>query len=291
LSTLTKILIVLLAISSIFLCGIVVTYVGSSANYKQLYEDEQAKYQSAKQRETEAKKEQNTAKETSDKEKELLNSQIADLEAKITTSNSELTSAKAALEDANRRVNNWSTITNNYAQTNEQQAQLLKDTLAENAKNKEDLIGTQSKLEESTTALREKLAVIVQLETKNKQLLEEKTLLQDRLDKSLQAVNKTITTPVTVSSSSDKAQMAPAVVPVNLKGKITATDLKNSTVEISLGAADGVKKNMRFHIIREKDNSFVADLVIFELDQDKAAGTLEIVQKTPVIGDTVNTNI
>ena len=36
-STLTKILIVLLTLSSIFLCGIVVTYVGNADNYRQKY--------------------------------------------------------------------------------------------------------------------------------------------------------------------------------------------------------------------------------------------------------------
>ena len=36
-STLTKILIVLLTLSSIFLCGIVVTYVANADNYRQKY--------------------------------------------------------------------------------------------------------------------------------------------------------------------------------------------------------------------------------------------------------------
>ena len=36
-SPLTKILIVLLTLSSIFLCGIVVTYVGNADNYKEQY--------------------------------------------------------------------------------------------------------------------------------------------------------------------------------------------------------------------------------------------------------------
>ena len=38
-STLTKILIVLLTLSSIFLCGIVVTYVANADNYRQKYDD------------------------------------------------------------------------------------------------------------------------------------------------------------------------------------------------------------------------------------------------------------
>ena len=48
LSTLTKALIVLLTLSSIFLCGIVVTYVASANNYKQKYEDQVKEVQAAK---------------------------------------------------------------------------------------------------------------------------------------------------------------------------------------------------------------------------------------------------
>jgi peptidoglycan hydrolase CwlO-like protein len=291
LSTLTKILVVLLAISSIFLCGIVATYVGNSANYKQMYDDEHSKYQSAKQRENSAIDESKTTKAEADKQKEELNTQIADLKSQIEKSNTELTSAKLALDAANQRVNNWASITNNYSQTNEQQAQLLKDTITEMTTAKTNLTETQSRLDETTTALIEKNAIIAQLQADSKRLLEEKTSLQNRLDRSLQASNTTISTPMSVTPSSDKAQLAAPVVPLNLKGKISARDLKNSTVEISIGATDGVRKNMRFHIIREKDNSFVADLVIFEVGQDKAAGTLEIVQKTPELGDTVSTNI
>ena len=38
-STLTKVLIVLLTIASIFLCGIVVTYVSNAENYRQRFND------------------------------------------------------------------------------------------------------------------------------------------------------------------------------------------------------------------------------------------------------------
>ena len=38
-STLTKILVVLLAAASLFLCGIVVTYVATTSNYKNAYDD------------------------------------------------------------------------------------------------------------------------------------------------------------------------------------------------------------------------------------------------------------
>jgi len=41
LSTLTKILVVLLSLFAIFLCGLTVSYVGSANNYKSLYEGEQ----------------------------------------------------------------------------------------------------------------------------------------------------------------------------------------------------------------------------------------------------------
>ena len=47
-STLTKVLIIVLSVSSIFLCGIVATYVGSASDYKERYETVNAQLGKAK---------------------------------------------------------------------------------------------------------------------------------------------------------------------------------------------------------------------------------------------------
>ena len=62
-STLTKVLIVLLTLASIFLCGIVVTYVANAADFKEKYDNQQSRYQAADRRATNAEENFNKLKE------------------------------------------------------------------------------------------------------------------------------------------------------------------------------------------------------------------------------------
>jgi len=70
-------------------------------------------------------------------------------------------------------------------------------------------------------------------------------------------------------------------------------DLKNLLAEISIGAADGVKKGMRFHATR--DSKFICDVVVLDVEPDKALGWLELLQDQPQdkpkAGDAVSTNL
>ena len=120
------------------------------------------------------------------------------------------------------------------------------------------------------------------------QLLEEKTALQSGLNQSMQRTGKIITAPP-ITTTTDRAQVAPPAVDIGLKGRINAVNLETNLAEISIGAANGVKQGMRFHAIR--GDKFICDIVIFEVDPDKAIGKLELIQETPKAGDIVSTNL
>jgi len=79
LSTLTKVLIVLLTVFSLFLCGIVVTYVANAENQRKRADTLQQQVQSAKQRQQSAMESEAKLKEEADAQKADLNKQIADL--------------------------------------------------------------------------------------------------------------------------------------------------------------------------------------------------------------------
>ena len=74
-----------------------------------------------------------------------------------------------------------------------------------------------------------------------------------------------------------------------LEGNVRAVNMQKSLVEISIGAANGVKKNMVFHVTR--GDKFICDLRIFEVDNDKAVGIPELVQEPPQAGDIISTNL
>jgi hypothetical protein len=66
-----------------------------------------------------------------------------------------------------------------------------------------------------------------------------------------------------------------------VQGKITA--IEGKLVTLSIGKADGIQKGMIFHVTR--NDAFICDIKITEVDAEVSAGTLQLVQQQPQIGD------
>jgi DNA repair exonuclease SbcCD ATPase subunit len=261
LSTLTKVLIVLLTIASIFLCGIVVTYVASAVDYKERYDNLSGQYSRAQAEEENARSQFNELKNRTDEEKLAINEQMAALQQQIGSLRAELKQTQIDRDDARRREDSWEAQTKDFAKTVEANNQLRADAEAELKTVTADLIREQSEHKQTSTALLEKMAIIAVLEDKSKQLLEERTDLQSRLDRMLQQYGKLV--------------------------------LPNKLAEISIGEADGVKEGMRFHATR--GDAFVCDVVILDVEPEKAVGWLELlkegVEDQPRVNDQVSTNL
>jgi len=290
LSTLTKILIVLLTLSSIFLCGIVVTYVANADNYRQKYDNLKDERDSLDKKVQDYTKQVNEALEQKKQVENKLSSEITSLKAEkgeLQTNFDNAEREKAALL---QKVNSWTSITKDFYQTTDKQGQLLKNTLEELNKVQTEQISQRKELNETTAALVEKMAIIETLQAENKRIQEEKTELQNRLDKFLQPIGKTAAAAVPVTPREEAARPATTEArDIALQGLVTAVDLKNSMATISIGTADGVKEGMRFHVTR--GNEFLCDILIIDADTKEAVGALELVQQQPNVGDTVSTNL
>jgi len=292
LSTLTKVLIVLLTLSSIFLCGIVVTYVANAENYRQMYNRLRVQKDAAVESEKQAQKEFNNIKDEMARQKTERDKEKADLQIEVDQLTNDLDVAKRQTAALIEEAGKWKAITRDFYDTNDKQRQLLEDTLAKLKTIEAEQIQADKELNETTAALREKMAIIDDLEKQSKQLLEEKTDLQNRLDQLLQKAGKTVSAPVSVTPIKEKVRVAPPTVDIGLKGLITTVDMENSLAEISIGAASGVKPNMKFHVTRA--NKFICDIVILDVEPEKAIGTLELMDVTkeqPKAGDNVSTNL
>lgn len=289
-STLTKILIVLLTLSSIFLCGIVVTYVANADNYRQKYNNLRADKDSL------SKKVKNLTKQVNEKieQKKLLedklSSEIASLKVEIGKLQADLDNAEREKAVLLQKVNNWTSIVQDFRETNDDQGRLLEETLDQLKKVQAEQIKDRKELNETTAALVEKMAIVETLEARAKRLIEEKTELQNRLDRFLQPLGKVAAVPVPITPEKAVARpAAPAAEDIALQGLVTAVDLKNSMASISIGTADGVKEGMKFHVIR--GDEFICDILIIDIDAEEAVGILELVQKQPKVGDNVSTNL
>jgi hypothetical protein len=289
LSTLTKILIVLLTISSIFLCGIVVAYVGSADNYKEAFESRKNEVNRLRQSEQAKEKELNDAVNKFQERENELNQTIKSLQGQTIQLKTELADAKRSRDDAIQRLNNWAGITEDFQKTNQQQGEMLKKALAEVVQLNASQDHNQKELQDRALAILEKMALIDQLEKESRRLREQNTELQKKLDQLTQQYGKTVSIPAPVTQITEKAQAAPPVTNIGLKGVINDVNMVNSWAEISIGSADGVRNNMTFHVTR--NGKFICDIVIFSVDTDKAIGKLELVQETPKVGDLVSTNL
>jgi len=292
LSTLTKILIVLLTISSIFLCGIVVTYVANAEDYRQKYVDLNNRERAARENERNTREQLNKTIEQAAEREQKLKSDIAALEIQVGQLNTKLTEAERLKAGLIEEAGKWKAITRAFYDTNDKQRQLLEDTLAELRTIEAELIGEQREHKETTTALIEKMSIVAQLEERTKRLLEEKTELQSKSDQFLQQFGKVAAAPVPVTPIREKARVAPVTRDIALEGLIAEVDLENSLAQISIGAADGVKAGMRFHVVR--GDEFICDILIFDVEAEKAIGVLELMEATqqrPRAGDNVSTNL
>ncbi len=291
-STLTKVLIVLLTLSSIFLCGIVVTYVANADNYRQKYLDEKRVKDAKVESEKQAQKDFNDIKNKMDTQKTELGNEIAALDRKKRELETDLTEAIRRADEKDLLASKWEDLTIEFTKTNESQRQWLEDTLAKLKAIEVEQIEGDKELKETTAALIEKMTIIETLEKQSKFLLEEKTYLQNELDKLLRRSGRAVAPPVPVTPTKEKVRVAPPTVDIGLKGLITTVDLENSLAEISIGAASGVKPNMKFHVTRV--DRFICDIVILDVEPEKAIGTLELMDVTkeqPKAGDNVSTNL
>ena len=292
-STLTKVLIVLLTFASIFLCAIVVTYVASADDYKQKFVNQSNSYQAAVKSEENANKQLNNTIDDKKIETDKLGEQIASLENDINKLESDLANAERDRDDATQKVNSWAAIVMDFSKTIENNEKLAKGALAERDLKEAELIKQGKDLKDTTAALMENMAIVRQLQEESKRLLEEKTELQDKLDQYLRQYGKAIAEPMPVTAVQEAARLTPPTKDIDLNGSITEVDLKNLLAEISIGEADGVKEGMRFHLTR--GDKFICDIVILDVWPEKAVGWLELLQdqpqNQPKIDDKISTNL
>jgi predicted nucleic acid-binding Zn-ribbon protein len=290
LSTLTKVLIVLLTVFSVFLCGIVVTYVGNADSYKRKHEEVQSQLQAAKAKLNAAQEDSTKKAEDADLQKKQFEDQISAISIKMTELQGKLDEAEREKSLLLQKVNSWASITKDFYQTTDKQGQLLQNTLGELDKLQQEQVKQRKQLEETTASAIEKMAIITTLQQNSKRLLEEKKDLENKLNQFLRQYGKVVVAAEPVTAR--KAAVMPAgagMKDIGLGGQITAVDLKNSLAEISIGSADGVKQDMKFHVTR--GDKFICDILILDVDAEKAVGILELMQDRPKVGDKVSTNL
>jgi len=286
LSTLTKTLIILVTLSSILLCGIVVTYVANADNYRQKYEAIKTDKDGLAKKVANLTEQVNKNLEQKKRAESRLNSEASSLRVEVGELKTKLANSEREKGALLQKVNGWASVVENFTQTNDKQGQLLTDTLEKLNNLQTNQVKQRKELSETTQALVEKMAIIETIEAEKRRLEEEKAELQGGLVGGTRSAS--VPTPVT-KPRQDARPVSSVVSEMALNGLIKVVDLKNSMVSISIGSVDGVKEGMKFHATR--GNEFICDILIIDVEPEAAVGVLELVQKQPRVGDSVTTNL
>ncbi len=282
-STLTKILIVLLSLFTIFLCGTVVTYVSTAKNYKTAYENTKKELMALKQSNREYKKQLEEKKLAMETLNDKLDKKIAAITSERNLLRDNLKNAERSKIALDEKVQNLASAALKFEQTVGGMEQSLKATRAELDQARADGIKLSKNLNEITASLEQKMAQLKTLEDERKRLLEEKANMEKEMTSD--STSNVVFEPVTQIQDRANQAIAPAQN-VSIDGVITAVEGTMAT--ISVGSADGVSRGMVFHVV--SNDGFLCDIKITDVDTEVSAGTLQLVQKMPAVGDTASTS-
>jgi DNA repair exonuclease SbcCD ATPase subunit len=267
--------------------------VASAENFKDKYDTASRQLRTARQNEDAATDQFNDLKKRTDEEKLKLSGDISALQQQVAALKADVTKLEIEKDMVLRKEGNLVSVMKELTAANDNQRQLLENALDAQKNLNAELIKERKQLDDATAALLEKSAIIAQLQGKLKGMIEDNAMLQNTLDKYLRQYGKAFVQPAPVTQVREAVRVTPPVTDIDLKGSLTAVDLKNHLAELSIGAAEGVKEGMRFHATR--DSAFVCDVVILEVEPDKSVGWLELLQEQPQnqprAGDVVSTSL
>jgi len=284
LSTLTKILAVLLSLFSIFLCGMMVTFVGSTKNFKGLYEEQRNLAQYAQAELAERDKQFNAQLQKFKEMESRLLDEIATLETEKNTLVADLRQVERLSAQYQSQADSWKGVMTGFEQSVRNLQASLQQTQQQLDSTRAQSIKDQKELNQITADLYARIVQLRAMEAERRRLLEQKT----ELEQQILALSGGVSRVEPVTPTTETARPAASLTTASdIKGMVK--DVDESLVHLSVGSADGVRENMVFHITR--GSQFLCDVVITHVDIDQSAGVMQLVQQRPRVGDTAGTQL
>ncbi|MCE5185744.1 MAG: HlyD family secretion protein [Planctomycetaceae bacterium] len=283
-SILTKILVVLLSIFSILLCGMIVTFVGNTNNYKAGLENEKHTT-SVLQADNATKTELFNAqvKKTEELQKKY-DTDLQAIEGERNNLMADLRTAQRLAQQYQAQSDSWKGVLGGFEQSVRNLQASLSQTQQQLDQARAQGIKDQKDLNQITADLYEKIVQVQSMEAERRRLLEQKTELEKQIASS--PTRTAAVQPVTpLRGAAVPAQ--PSGAGMDIKGLVVGVDRNMAT--LSVGSADGVKEGTVLHVTR--GDRFLCDVVVTNVDINQSAGVLELVQQAPQSGDTVSTQL
>jgi len=275
LSTLGKILTVLVVLVSVAVAVLVASEVVLRENWKARYDEEHGLFQKALEQ-------RDHAVQQRDKEYANWEAHRAQLEQKINTLTSGL----------NDKTNTISLLTE---ENNSQEKRLqelveqlkgLKDSLAQEVATRD---GYRNERDQAVKAKHELETMYAELDAKYRQAMDDIQNLRENLrqaNEELAAVKSKLAY-VLQQPGVEMPKEVPAVPDQRIKGLVTSADNEARVAEINLGSDDGVVKGMKFYVYNEGQSKYLATLEVTRVSNDSAAGELSVIRGDVKVNDHV----
>lgn len=285
-SQITKILVVLLSLFSIFLCGAMVAFVVNTNNYKELYENQQQICKTLQaENATYGRQYDEQMKKTAELEAQL-RQEIQALQDQNNQLAADLKNSQRTAQEYLAKSDAWKGVMTGFEQSVRNLQESLRLTQSQLDQARAQGIKDQKELNQITAALHEKIVQLQSLEAERRRLLEQKKDFETKVS-GLASGTETLTANIVTPVLGQARSLSPVTYGSDITGVLV--DVSQGMATLSVGSADGVQKGMIFHVSR--GNQFLCDVVITNVDVNKSAGVLELVQQQPRIGDAASTKL
>jgi len=276
LSTLGKILTVLVVLVSIAVGVLVTTEVVLRENWRQRYEEEARQFQKALQQRDKYMQQRDAVQGKWDADAALKQQQIETLNNELALIKNTNTTLRGENENQEKRLQELTTALEGL------KVSLAKEVAARDAwrkerddarKEKDDLLTMYTQLEAKYRAA---LADLSNSKENLLQTAERLAAAESRLEH-IRVTYPNVKPPDEV----------PALPTAKVQGMITKTDNEARVAEINLGTDDGVVKGMKFFVYNKGENKYLATLLVNMVSNNSAAGELSVIRGTVKVNDHV----
>ena len=274
-STLGKILTVLVVLVSIAVGVLVTSEVVLRENWRQRYEEEIRLFNKALEQRDTAFKQRDKVKSDWDADAALKQQQIETLSNEVALVKNTNTTLRSENENQEKRLQELT-----------EQLKGLNESLAK------EVAQRDAWRKERDDARKEKddlLTMYTQLEAKHRTALADLQNLKENFRQTAEKLAAAESRVVHYESlpGVKKALEVPALPTAKIQGMITKTDNEARVAEVNLGTDDGVVKGMKFFIYNRGQNKYLATLLVNRVSKNSAAGELSVIRGTVKVNDHV----
>lgn len=274
-STLGKILTVLVVLVSIAVGVLVTSEVVLRENWRQRYEEEIRLFNKALEQRDTAFRQRDETKAKWDADAALKQQQIETLENEVALVKNTNTTLRSENENQEKRLQE---LTEQLKGLN---VSLAKEVAQRDAWRKER--------DEARKEKDDLLTMYTQQEARLREALSNLQNCKENLRQTAEALGAAESKIVHYEGlpGVKKAMEVPALPTARIQGMITKTDNESRVAEINLGADDGVVKGMKFFVYNKGENKYLATLLVNMVSKSSAAGELSVIRGTVKVNDHV----